>query len=67
MIEYANQRNLKRYIIPVPLLTPYLSSLWLSLLTPIYANVGKKLIESIKNATIVNSNNELKSFLIFHP
>ncbi|NIP31067.1 MAG: DUF2867 domain-containing protein [Candidatus Dadabacteria bacterium] len=53
MNEYARQRNLKRYIIPVPVLTPYISSLWLGLVTPIYARVGKKLIDSLKHQTVV--------------
>ena len=53
MLEYAKQRQLKRLIIPVPVLSPYLSSLWLSVFTPIYANIGKKLINSIKIPTIV--------------
>jgi uncharacterized protein YbjT (DUF2867 family) len=60
MIEYAKQRNLKRFIIPVPILTPYLSSLWLSLLTPIYATIGKKLIDSIKHATVATCQIETK-------
>ena len=53
MIEYARQRGLKRLIIPVPVLTPYLSSLWLSIFTPIYSNIGRKLINGIKIPTIV--------------
>ena len=53
MLEYAKQRNLKRLIIPVPILTPYLSSLWLSIFTPIYSNIGRKLINGIKVPTIV--------------
>jgi hypothetical protein len=32
-------------MIPVPVLTPYLSSLWLGLVTPVYARIGRKLIE----------------------
>ena len=43
MREYARQRGLIRWMIPVPLLTPYLSSLWLGLVTPLYARVGRKL------------------------
>ncbi|HLA12372.1 MAG TPA: SDR family oxidoreductase [Pyrinomonadaceae bacterium] len=56
MREYARLRNLKRVMIPVPVLTPWLSSLWLGLVTPLYARVGRKLIESIKHPTIVTSN-----------
>lgn len=54
MREYAKQRDLRRWMIPVPVLTPYLSSLWLGLVTPVYARVGKKLVASLRNATVVN-------------
>lgn len=53
MLEYARQRGLRRYLIPVPLLTPHLSSLWLGLTTPVYARIGRKLIESLRNPTVV--------------
>ena len=56
MKEYARQRGLRRLMIPVPLLTPYLSSLWLGLVTPLYARVGRKLVESLKNPTLVSNN-----------
>ena len=51
--EYAQQRNLKRFIISVPVLTPKLSSVWLGLVTPLYARIGRKLIDSIWYPTIV--------------
>ena len=54
MLEYARQRGLRRYLIPVPLLTPRLSSLWLGLTTPVYARVGRKLVESLRNPPIVH-------------
>ncbi len=53
MQEYARQRGLRRYMIPVPVLTPRLSSLWLALVTPLYARVGRKLIDSIRHPTVV--------------
>ncbi len=53
MREYARQRGLKRLLIPVPLLTPRLSSLWLRLVTPLYASVGRWLIDGMRNQTIV--------------
>ncbi|MFO0912077.1 MAG: SDR family oxidoreductase [Pirellulales bacterium] len=56
MREYAQQRGLSRWMIPVPLLTPYLSSLWLGLVTPLYARVGRKLVESLRNPTLVSNN-----------
>jgi uncharacterized protein YbjT (DUF2867 family) len=56
MQEYARQRGLRRWMLPVPFLSPYLSSLWLGLVTPLYARVGRKMIDSMKNATVVSSN-----------
>ena len=56
MHEYARQRGLTRWMIPVPLLTPYLSSLWLGLVTPLYSRVGRKLVESLRNPTLVSNN-----------
>jgi uncharacterized protein YbjT (DUF2867 family) len=53
MEEYAHQCGLRRLLLPVPLLTPYLSSLWLGLVTPLFARVGRKLIESITMPSVV--------------
>lgn len=50
---YARLRGLNRRIVPVPLLTTRLSSLWLGLVTPLYARLGRELIDSVKNETIV--------------
>ena len=54
MEYYADCRSLRRYMIPVPFLTPYLSSLWLGLVTPVYARVGRKLIDSITVESVVS-------------
>ena len=62
MREYARQRGLRRVMIRVPLLTPRLSSLWLGLVTPLYARVGRKLIESIKHPTVVHDTAALEVF-----
>src|SRR4051812_36294218 len=53
MREYARQRGLRRVMISVPLLTPRLSSLWLGLVTPVYARVGRELIAGLKNRSVV--------------
>lgn len=53
MKEYAQRRGLKRWFIPVPVLSPRLSSLWLGIVTPVYARVGRELVESLRNQTIV--------------
>jgi uncharacterized protein YbjT (DUF2867 family) len=64
MKEYARQRHLHRLMIPVPVLTPYLSSLWLRFVTPLYFRVGRALIEGIRNPTIVKDSAALKYFAV---
>jgi uncharacterized protein YbjT (DUF2867 family) len=64
MKEYARQRSLKRIMLTVPVLTPGLSSLWLGLVTPVYARVGRKLIDSVRHATIVEGGAAVKSFKV---
>jgi len=63
MKEYARQRGLRRWMIPVPVLSPGLSSMWLGLITPVYARVGRELIHSLRNETVVGdrSGNDLFS------
>jgi len=62
MRVYARCRGVRLLMIPVPVLTPYLSSLWLGLVTPLYARVGRKLIESIVHSTVVRNDAALKTF-----
>jgi uncharacterized protein YbjT (DUF2867 family) len=64
MQEYSRQRGLRRLMIPVPVLTPRLSSLWLKLVTPRYSKVGRKLIDGLKNPTVVTSDAALREFAI---
>lgn len=64
MREYARLRGLRRWTIPVPVLTPHLSSLWLGLVTPVYARIGRKLIESIVHATVVRDDGARHAFAV---
>lgn len=64
MKEYARQRGLHRWAIPVPVLTPRLSSLWLGLVTPLYARVGRKLIDSIYYPTVVRDDAAAHTFSV---
>jgi len=50
---YARLRGLRRLLISVPVLTPYLSGLWLALVTPASSTVGRHLVEGLKNPTVV--------------
>ena len=60
--QYANVRQLKRYLIPVPILTPKLSSYWVHWTTPLSANITKPLIEGLKNESIVKNDLSKKYF-----
>lgn len=62
MREYARQRGLRRWMIRVPVITPWLSSLWLGLVTPVFARIGRKLIESIKHPSVVRDPAALEAF-----
>jgi uncharacterized protein YbjT (DUF2867 family) len=64
MRVYARVQGLRRYIIPVPVLTPRLSSLWLGLVTPLYARVGRKLIDSVQNETLARDNRARETFSV---
>jgi uncharacterized protein YbjT (DUF2867 family) len=53
MIERISRLLGKRpVIVEVPVLTPYLSSLWLELVTPVNASVARPLVEGLRNPTI---------------
>jgi uncharacterized protein YbjT (DUF2867 family) len=62
MREFARQRGLRRLIIPVPVLSPRLSSLWLGLVTPLVAHVGRELIDSVRNDTVVEDDRARRDF-----
>lgn len=53
MMQYAEVRKLKRVLVPVPVLTPRLSSYWVHWVTPIPASLARPLIEGVRNEVIV--------------
>lgn len=64
MREYARQRGLRRLMVPVPVLTPRLSSMWLRLVTPATAQIGRHLVEGLRNATVVRDRRALQEFAV---
>jgi uncharacterized protein YbjT (DUF2867 family) len=56
MMLYAEVRGLRRWMIPVPVLSPRLSSLWVNFVTPIPAVIARPLIEGLRNESIVRDN-----------
>ena len=64
MREYAQLRGLRRVLVPVPVLTPRLSGMWLALVTPAQARVGRALVDGLKNSTVIQSSAALDTFAI---
>jgi len=62
MREYARQRKLRRWILRVPFLSLSLSSRWLTLITPVYASIGRSLIASVRNPSVVLNQAALDAF-----
>ena len=54
---YAEEAGLaKRWIIPVPLLTPRLSSYWIHLVTPVPSTIARPLAEGLSNPVVCQEN-----------
>ena len=52
----AEERGLhRRLVLPVPVLTPRLSSLWIHLVTPISARIARPLAEGLRNRVVCRS------------
>jgi len=60
---YSEEAGLtRRFIVPIPILTPRLSSYWLSLVTPLPTPLTKPLIEGLRNEA-VTQNDEIQSII----
>jgi uncharacterized protein YbjT (DUF2867 family) len=62
MTTYAEVRGLKRWMVPVPVLTPRLSSYWVNIVTPIPAVIARPLIEGLRNENIVHDTSATQLF-----
>jgi len=49
--------GLRRWIIPVPVLSPRISSLWLILFTPVNFRVARSLVDGLRSETVVTNDN----------
>lgn len=57
MHTYARVAGLRRrLILPVPVLTPQLSSLWIGLVTPLPPSLARPLVDSLVNPVVVSDN-----------
>jgi uncharacterized protein YbjT (DUF2867 family) len=60
---YAEEVSLvRRFIVPIPILTPRLSSYWLSLVTPLPTPLTRPLIEGLRNEAVVQ-NDDIQSLV----
>jgi uncharacterized protein YbjT (DUF2867 family) len=63
MRQYSEAAGLPpRVLVPVPLLTPRLSSLWVGLVTPVPAGLAMPLVESLRNE-VVCSEHDIASYV----
>ena len=66
MRDMADALHLRRrLVIPVPVLTPRLSSLWIHLVTPLHASIARPLAEGLKNRVVCNDDEAVR--LMPHP
>ena len=66
MLGYAQVRGLTRWLIPVPVLTPRLSSYWVHWVTPIPAEIAMPLVEGLRNEVIVRTDTARRLFPAIH-
>jgi uncharacterized protein YbjT (DUF2867 family) len=66
LLRVAAIENRPLLVLPVPLLTPWLSSLWLTLVTDIDTGTGRVLIDSMTNEVIVRDQS-IKDLIAIHP
>jgi uncharacterized protein YbjT (DUF2867 family) len=64
MRTYARLRGLRRLMIPVPVLTPRLSSYWVNLVSPVPAAIARPLIEGLRNEVVVRDPGPASAFPI---
>ncbi len=64
MLTIARTLGLKRYLIPVPVLSPTLSSYWVNLVTPVPARMARVLIESLRHETICENSDAHDEFSV---
>ncbi len=67
MMGYAEVRGLHRVLLPVPVLTPRLSSHWVHWMTPILAEIVRPLVEGLRNEVIVTDDMARRLFPNIQP
>ncbi len=65
--QTADVMGLRRVIVPVPLLSPRLSSYWLALFTPVSPKVASALVEGLKSETLIQNDHAHRYFPDIQP
>jgi uncharacterized protein YbjT (DUF2867 family) len=67
ILRAASVMGLRRYLLPVPVLSPRLSSYWLVLFTPVPYGVAAALIQGLKSETVLQNDNAAIHFPAIRP
>ncbi len=67
MLQYASVRGLRRWLVPVPVLTPRLSSYWVHWMTPIPSKIAGPLIAGLRNEVVVRNSRAVEMFPMIKP
>jgi len=67
MMQTAEVMGLKRFLLPVPLLTPRLSSYWVILITPLPFRLATALVEGLKSETVMQNDHAEKYYPEIRP
>lgn len=62
MMRYARSRGLRRLMLPVPVLTPRLSSYWVDVITDVPAALARPLIEGLRSEVVVRDDSATRAF-----
>jgi len=67
LLGYARLRGLRRLLVPVPFLSPRLSSHWVHWMTPIPRGIARPLVEGLRNEVVVRDGEARRLFPDVHP
>ncbi len=62
IVQAGAAMGLKRFILPVPVLSPRLSSYWLILFTPVPYKIASALVEGLKSETILQNDHAARYY-----
>jgi hypothetical protein len=67
MLSAARVMGLRRFVFPLPVLTPRLSSYWLIFFTPVPYKIAAALVEGLKSETVQQNDNAARYFPEINP